>query len=282
MTADAPALDDFLDRVQADRAARNQGGPSLEGAEAVVCAALALLFPPFCSRGAGGGAVRVEAERFRDLVRDLVAPVAPVAPDRAEALADATLGALPALHAALVEDAQATAAGDPAAESVDEVVLAYPGFYAVAAYRLAHTLYRERVPLVPRLLTEYAHRETGVDIHPGAQIGRRFAVDHGTGVVIGETAVVGDDVRVFQGVTLGALTVDKGLANAKRHPTVEDGVVLYANATVLGGQTVVGAGSVVGGNVWLTRSVPPGSVVTHVAQLRTRDGRTEPVIEYHI
>ena len=276
MTADVlTGLDAFLDRVDRERAARDGHAPSLEGAEAVVCAALGLLFPAFC----GGGAARADAERFRGLVRALLAPVEP---ERAGRLADATLEALPALHAALVEDAEATAAGGPAASGADEVVLAYPGFYATAAYRLAHGLYRAGVPLVPRLLTEYAHRETGVDIHPGARIGRRFAVDHGTGVVIGETAVVGDGVRVFQGVTLGALTVDKALAGAKRHPTVEGGVVLYANATVLGGDTVVGAGSVIGGGVWLTRSVPPGSVVTHVAQVRTRDGRTEPVIEYHI
>ena len=277
MTAPPPALDRFLDRVEADRAARGRRGPTMDAAEAVLCAALGLLFPAFCD--GAGGAVRAEAERFVALTRDLLAPVAP---ERAATLADATLGALPALHAALVDDARATAAGDPAAESVDEVVLAYPGFYATAAYRLAHTLYREGVPLVPRLLTEVAHRETGVDIHPGARVGRRFAIDHGTGVVIGETAVVGDGVRLFQGVTLGALTVDKALAGAKRHPTVEDDVVLYANATVLGGDTVVGAGSVIGGSVWLTRSVPPGSVVTHVAQLKTRDGQTAPLIEYHI
>ena len=272
-----PALDSFLDRVEADRAAHGQRGPSMDGARAVLCAALGLLFPAFCE--GAGGAVRAEAERFVALVRDLLVPVVP---DRAGRLADATLGALPALWAALVDDAQATASGDPAAESLDEVILAYPGFYATAAYRLAHTLHRERVPLVPRLITEVAHRETGVDVHPGARIGRRFAIDHGTGVVIGETAIVGDGVRVFQGVTLGALTVDKALARVKRHPTVEDDVVLYANATVLGGDTVVGAGSVIGGGVWLTRSVPPGSVVTHLAQLKTRDGRTEPLIEYHI
>ncbi|MDT0630121.1 serine O-acetyltransferase EpsC [Rubrivirga litoralis] len=271
-------LDAFLDAAEAARAAYGPRAPSMAGAEAVVGAALALLFPAFCG-GAGGGAVRAEAERFERLVRALLAPVVP---DRAGRLAEATLGALPALHAVLLDDVEATWAGDPAAASVDEVVLAYPGFYATAAYRLAHTLYRERVPLVPRLLTEVAHRETGVDVHPGARIGRRFTIDHGTGVVVGETAVVGDDVRVFQGVTLGALSVDKGLARVKRHPTIEDGVVLYANATVLGGDTVVGAGSVVGGNVWLTRSVPPGSVVTHVAQLKTRDGHTEPLIEYHI
>ena len=267
--------DAFAADVEHRRRAYVQRGPSVERAEAVVRAVLALLFPAFAT----GGDVRAEIDRFRRLVRDLLAPVAPA---RAEALAEAALAALPDLCTVLREDAEATAAGDPAAESVDEVVLAYPGLYATAVHRFAHALYRERVPLVPRLLAEYAHRQTGVAIPPGARIGRRFAIDHGTGVVIGETAVIGDRVRLFQGVTLGALFVHKGLAQTKRHPTVEDDVVIYANATVLGGDTVIGAGSTIGGNVWLTRSVPPGSAVTHVAQLRTQDGRTQPMPEYVI
>ena len=265
----------FADDVAARRQAYVQRGPSVEHAEAVVRAALALLFPAY----AGEGDVRAEVERFERRLEGLLAPVVP---DRAQALARDTLAALPRLRDALAEDAEATAAGDPAATSVDEVILAYPGFYATAVYRLAHTLYRADVPLVPRLLAEFAHRQSGVDLHPGARIGRAFAIDHGTGVVVGETAVVGDRVRLFQGVTLGALLVDKRLARTKRHPTVEDDVVIYANATVLGGDTTVGAGSTIGGNVWLTRSVPPGSVVTHVAQLRTRDGRTQAMPEYVI
>src|SRR5690606_15379486 len=146
--------------------------------------------------------------------------------------------------------------------SVDEVILAYPGFLAIAIYRIAHVLYRAEVPLLPRLLTEYAHRETGIDIHAGARIGASFSIDHGTGVVIGETTVIGDRVRIFQGVTLGALSVNKELASTKRHPTIHDDVVIYANATILGGRTEVGARSIIGGNVWLTHSVPPESVVT--------------------
>ena len=273
--SDAFDPDAFADDVAARRQAYVQRGPSVEHAEAVVRAALALLFPAY----AGEGDVRAEVERFERRLEGLLAPVVP---DRAQALARDTLAALPRLRDALAEDAEATAAGDPAATSVDEVILAYPGFYATAVYRLAHTLYRADVPLVPRLLAEFAHRQSGVDLHPGARIGRAFAIDHGTGVVVGETAVVGDRVRLFQGVTLGALLVDKRLARTKRHPTVEDDVVIYANATVLGGDTTVGAGSTIGGNVWLTRSVPPGSVVTHVAQLRTRDGRTQAMPEYVI
>jgi serine O-acetyltransferase len=268
-------IDAFAEAVEAQRRAYVRCCPTADRAETLVEAALSLLFPQF----AAGRDARAEAERFRALVRDLLAPLVH---ERAGPLAQATLAALPGLRDALLEDAEATEAGDPAAESVEEVILAYPGWYATAVHRLAHTLYRARVPLVPRMLAEAAHRRTGVDIHPGARIGRRFSIDHGTGVVIGETAVVGDRVRVFQGVTLGALFVAKGLATTKRHPTIEDDVVLYANATVLGGDTVIGTGSTIGGNVWLTRSVPPGSVVTHVAQLRTQDGRTQPLPEYVI
>ena len=268
----------FVASVQAARRAYGRAGGLRAQADAAVEAALALLFPEFAA-GHDAAAAEADARRYLDLMAGLLRCTAP---DRADALARRSLAGLADLRDALVLDAQATYDGDPAAGSVEEVILAYPGFYATAVYRLAHALWREDVPLVPRLLTEHAHRETGVDVHPGARIGRAFAVDHGTGVVIGETAVIGDRVRVFQGVTLGALVVEKGLAETKRHPTVEDDVVLYANAIVLGGQTVVGAGSTIGGNVWLTRSVPPGSVVTHVAQIRTQDGRTAPLIEYHI
>ncbi len=268
----------FVAYVQAARRAYARPGGLRAQAEAAVETALALLFPEFAA-GHDAAAAEADARRFLHVMANLLHCAAP---DRADALARQSLSGLADLRDALLLDAQATYDGDPAAESVEEVILAYPGFYATAVYRLAHALWRESVPLVPRLLTEHAHRETGVDIHPGAQIGSRFAIDHGTGVVIGETAVVGDRVRVFQGVTLGALFVEKDLAQTKRHPTIEDGVVLYANAIVLGGDTTVGAGSVIGGNVWLTRSVPPGSVVTHVAQIRTQDGKTTPLIEYHI
>ena len=144
------------------------------------------------------------------------------------------------------------------------------GFQAMAAYRIAHALYRQGIPLVPRMIAELAHRRTGADIHPAATIGRSCCIDHGTGIVIGETAVIGDDVKLYQGVTLGALSVTKELAGTKRHPTIEDRVVIYANATVLGGDTVVGADSIIGGNVWLTHSVPPNSLVYHQSQVRVR------------
>ncbi len=165
------------------------------------------------------------------------------------------------VHELLLKDADAILHGDPAAVSATEVIRTYPGFYAIAVYRLAHEFYQLDVPLVPRILTEHAHSRTGIDIHPGASIGERFCIDHGTGVVIGETVVIGDEVKIYQGVTLGALSVRKELAQTKRHPTLQDRVVVYSGATILGGQTVIGHDSIIGGNVWLTKSVPPFSKV---------------------
>jgi serine O-acetyltransferase len=169
---------------------------------------------------------------------------------------------LPKLAEILDLDAQAALAGDPAAYSREEVIVTYPGFYAVCIHRLAHALHELHVPLLPRLMSEYAHEKTGIDIHPGAKIGESFFIDHGTGVVIGETAIIGKNVKIYQGVTLGALSVKKKLQSIKRHPTIEDDVVIYANSTILGGETIIGKGSVIGGNTWLVASVDAGSVVT--------------------
>jgi serine O-acetyltransferase len=208
----------------------------------------------------------------RDL-RRLVEPLTDA--PTAERVIAGFAAALPDVHARLVLDAEAICAGDPAAESVDEVIAAYPGFLAIAIHRIAHAIHHLGVPILPRLLAEVAHTRTGVDIHPGATIGRAFCIDHGTGIVVGETAVIGDDVKLYQGVTLGALSVAKSAAGTKRHPTIGDRVVIYAGATVLGGDTVVGEDSIVGGNVFLTSSVPPGSIVYQTSQFRirrTRDG----------
>jgi serine O-acetyltransferase len=171
------------------------------------------------------------------------------------------LEALPGLRERLMEDIEASFQGDPAAKSIEEVILAYPGLEAIVVHRIAHVFWQAELPLIPRMMSEYVHGKTGIDIHPGAVIGRRFFIDHGTGVVIGETAIIGDDVKLYQGVTLGALSVRKEEGNVKRHPTLEDGVTVYSGATILGGCTVVGRGSVIGGNVWLTHSVPAGSRV---------------------
>ena len=180
--------------------------------------------------------------------------------EQAAGKAAAFLQSLPHTRSLLLKDIQAAFEGDPAAKSFTEIVICYPGFFAVTVYRIAHTLQGLGIPLLPRMMTEYAHRLTGIDIHPGARIGEFFFIDHGTGVVIGETTVIGDRVRIYQGVTLGALSLPRDAGslyrNKKRHPTIEDDVIVYANATILGGDTTIGARSVIGGNVWITASVP--------------------------
>jgi serine O-acetyltransferase len=178
-------------------------------------------------------------------------------------LAKAFFEQLPELYRVLNTDIQAIFNGDPAAQSEFEVIRTYPGFYAISFYRLAHSLFKLDVPLIPRILTEYAHSKTGIDIHPAANIDEYFYIDHGTGIVIGETTHIGKHVKLYQGVTLGALSVAKSMADIKRHPTVEDNVVIYSGATILGGETIVGHDSVIGGNVWLTKSVEPYSTVYH-------------------
>ncbi|WP_458627737.1 serine O-acetyltransferase EpsC [Winogradskyella sp. PC D3.3] len=174
---------------------------------------------------------------------------------------------IPDLYASLKKDAEAIYNNDPAAQSIEEIYLAYPGFFAISIYRMARVFYQLNLPLIPRLMTEYAHRITGIDIHPGATIGASFFIDHGTGVVIGETTEIHHNVKIYQGVTLGALTVKKQHQNTKRHPKIEQHVTIYANATILGGDTIIGKNSVIGGNTWLTESVPENSIVTHNHQV---------------
>lgn len=170
---------------------------------------------------------------------------------------------IPELYRILKTDVKAILDGDPAAKTEFEVIRTYPGFYAISFYRIAHQLLIRNTPLIPRILTEYAHSKTGIDIHPAAEIGEYLYIDHGTGTVIGETAQIGHHVKLYQGVTLGALSVEKNMAGIKRHPTVKDYVVIYSGATILGGETVIGENSIIGGNVWLTKSVPADSVVYH-------------------
>jgi len=189
----------------------------------------------------------------------------------AKRVVNAIVPELPRLRLALVEDAAAAVAGDPAARCVADVILCYPGHYTVTVHRLAHILWNLGVPLLPRMMSEHAHRVTGIDIHPGAHIGAFFFIDHGTGVVVGETSIICDRVRIYQGVTLGGLSVPtsevESLRNGpKRHPTIEDNVIIYANATILGGNTVVGRGSIIEGNAWVVKSVPPNTRVTGTYQ----------------
>lgn len=191
-------------------------------------------------------------------------------PDNPQTLAYNFMQQLEKITELLYKDAKAIVEGDPAATNHDLVISTYPGFFSIAIYRIAHALYLMEIPYLPRFLTEFAHSKTGVDIHPGADIGEYFFIDHGTGIVIGETTIIGKNVKLYQGVTLGALSVDKGMAKIKRHPTIEDQVVIYAGATILGGNTVVGRYSIIGGNVWLTESVPVYSKVYHNPQIQVK------------
>ena len=181
-----------------------------------------------------------------------------------ESLCLAFLNRIPQVRAMVQTDLQAAFEGDPAAESMDEIIFSYPGLYAITVYRLAHALHSLGVPMIPRMMTEYAHNLTGIDIHPGAQIGEFFFIDHGTGIVIGETTVIGNHVKIYQGVTLGGLSTRGGqsLRGSKRHPTIEDDVTIYANASILGGETVIGKGSVIGASAFITSSIAPGTTVT--------------------
>jgi serine O-acetyltransferase len=186
---------------------------------------------------------------------------------------------LDSIRKVLLRDADFILESDPAATEQIEVITIYPGFFAIFCYRFANFLTKLSVPLFPRMITEYAHRVTGIDIHPGATIGIPFSIDHGTGIVIGETAHIGNRVKLYQGVTLGALSVNKSKASTKRHPTIEDNVILYAGCTILGGETIVGRNSVIGGNVWLTESIAPFSVVYHKSEIvvRNQNGYIEPI-----
>lgn len=212
--------------------------------------------------------------RWGRLQRDFVSIIKPLCKDLetcCERISESFFSEIPLIYARLMKDAVMYKNSDPAAHCPEEVIICYPGFYAVAIYRLSHLMYTLRIPVLPRVVAEYAHSQTGVDIHPGAQIGPDFYIDHGTGIVIGETAVIGRNVKLYQGVTLGATFVDKSLSGVRRHPTIGDNVIIYAGSTILGGNTIIGHDTVVGGNVWLTESVPPYSTVYHKPEVIIKD-----------
>ena len=267
----------FLEELRAERRAGDAPRPMRALAEEFAGRVLALLFPQFAHPSRSGVAgVDDEAAHVEALLR---AAITPMVRD-VDSVVATFLDQLPSVRASLQLDAAAILSGDPAAESLEEVIVAYPGFLATAVHRVAHELYVLHVPVFPRLLSEWSHRETGIDIHPGAVVGASFAIDHGTGVVIGETSIIGDRVRLYQGVTLGAHAVSKKLAHQKRHPTLGNDVVVYANATILGGTTVIGDGSIIGGNVWMTSSVPVRSVVQFSSRVEQRP--TDDGLEFHI
>lgn len=216
--------------------------------------------------------IRLEEEITKSLkyvcLREKECPV-DICKERAQKVTEEFLEHLPEIKKRLSGDIQAAYKGDPAATSLEEIILSYPCIYAIATYRIAHELYNGKVPLIPRMMTEHAHSLTGIDIHPGAKIGDNFFIDHGTGVVIGETSEIGKNVRIYQGVTLGGKSFPpeeiSNLRGKKRHPTIQDDVIIYSEATILGGETVIGKGSVIGGNVWITSSIPPNTTVTIAA-----------------
>ena len=198
--------------------------------------------------------------------------------EKTQAITDLFFEEVPVIYNTLLNDAAAILKFDPAAKSIEEVLMAYPGFFATAVYRFSHQLVLQGVHILPRVFAEYAHSKTGIDVHPGATIGEFFFIDHGTGIVIGETCIIGDNVKIYQGVTLGALSVNKDCAEIKRHPTIQDNVVIYSGATILGGDTVIGNDSVIGGNVWLTNSVLPFSIVYHKSEVSIRDKNPLPEV----
>ena len=232
---------------------------------------LSVLFPHFCEDSfRSPEAVKGELLGLAELVTLALSRQGETSRGKAEEAFSGLIEQLPALLEALLIDGEFIRDGDPAALDVDEVIAAYPGFQAIALYRIANFFLKQDIPVFARAITEYAHRMTGIDIHPGATIGSPFFIDHGTGIVVGESTVIGDRVKIYQGVTLGALSVEKSLASTKRHPTIEDDVVIYANATILGGKTKIGKKSIIGGNVWITESVPPHSRVYHKGELIIR------------
>jgi serine O-acetyltransferase len=274
------ATNTFLDHLQTQRSQYRYKLPSRPDAGRFIDQLMRLLFP--VTQDCRSISQHVE-ETYQNLHEQLVCLLYPLEKNlinSPEIVSERFFDQLPAIYDGLLFDAHAIADNDPAAIGIEEVVAVYPGFYAIAVYRIAHELLKQNVPLLPRMLTEYAHGQTGIDIHPGAQIGQSFFIDHGTGVVIGETTIIGDNVKIYQGVTLGATHVAKSMAQKKRHPTIENNVVIYANATILGGHTVVGHDSVIGGNVWLTSSVEAHSLVfnQHQTDVRLRSlDSAEPI-----
>ena len=247
--------------------------PSGSDTHAFVEKAINLLFPFRIERKCGIGELKQRLKELGDEICQLMFPLRRRMKMDPGLVCRKFMDRLPEVYELMMKDADAFMQFDPAAESIEEVILCYPGFFSIAVYRLAHELNVLGVPVLPRVMTEYAHGKTGVDIHPGAKIGDSFFIDHGTGTVIGETAVIGNQVKIYQGVTLGALFVRKSMANQKRHPTVEDNVIIYARSTILGGDTVIGHDTVIGGNVWLTESVAPFSVVYQKNHVEVRESK---------
>jgi len=272
-------ITDFLAQLQQYNQSACRAMPSKQGAQEFTDELINFLFPVCSGQNVSVGQAADTWQQLHHRLEQLLLPLQRHLNTSIESLIEGYFDGIPHIYQQLLKDAEAILRFDPAAHSLEEIIVAYPGFYSIMVYRLSHRLYNLRIPVLPRLISEYAHSRTGIDIHPGAKIGESFFIDHGTGVVVGETCEIGNNVKLYQGVTLGALSVEKSLAHTKRHPTIEDNVIIYAGSTVLGGQTIVGHDSVIGGNVWLTESVLPYSVVYHKSEVRVRNVShyTEPI-----
>jgi serine O-acetyltransferase len=256
--------------------------PPVESTQQFVDELVIFLFPLKGNRTVSLKSLQKELRRLRFRLSELLYPLHDDAEEEVTQVVETFFNRLPEIYEMLLSDAETFLNSDPSARGIEEVIMTFPGFYAISVYRIAHELQQLKIPLLPRIISEYIHGKTGIDIHPAAKIGSNFFIDHGTGVVIGETTEIGNNVKIYQGVTLGALYVERGLIDQKRHPSIQDDVIIYAGSTILGGKTVVGRGSVIGGNVWLTESVEPHSLVYHKPQIVIRDKKdfVEPINYY--
>jgi serine O-acetyltransferase len=250
--------------------------PSMAKAHAFADNMISFLFPVKRERKCTLPQINLNMSQLQLDLRDILTPMEKIIEGTVSTITEKFFKGLPSIYESLIKDARTFLNSDPAARSVESVILYYPGFYSISIYRLSHALYNLKIPFIPRIISEHAHSKTGIDIHPGAQIGENFFIDHGTGVVIGETATIGNNVKIYQGVTLGAMYVKKSMKGIKRHPTIEDNVIIYSGSTILGGETVVGHDTIIGGNVWLTKSVPSWSVVYHESKTIVRDNKKRP------
>jgi serine O-acetyltransferase len=253
--------------------------PPVESTQQFVDELVIFLFPLKGNRTVSLKSLQKELRRLRFRLSELLYPLHGDAEEEVTQVVESFFNRLPFVYKLLLDDANAFLDSDPSAKGIEEVIMSFPGFYAISVYRIAHELQMLNVPLLPRIMSEYIHGKTGIDIHPAALIGKNFFIDHGTGVVIGETTEIGDNVKIYQGVTLGAMFVERALRDQKRHPSIQDDVIIYAGSTILGGKTVIGRGSVIGGNVWLTESVEQHSMVYHKPQIVIRDKKdfVEPI-----
>jgi serine O-acetyltransferase len=249
--------------------------PSMTKAYAFTENLINFLFPFKIDRKCTLPQIELNLSQLQIDFKSLLGPLENTLESKINDIADDFFNQVPNIYKRLMDNAKHFLDFDPAARSVESIILYYPGFYAITVYRLSNVLSKLKIPFLPRMMSEYAHSKTGIEIHPAAEIGENFFIDHGTGIVIGETAEIGNNVKIYQGVTLGAIMVEKSMRGKKRHPTIEDNVIIYSGSSILGGDTIIGHDTVIGGNVWLTKSVPPYSVVYHESKAVIRDSKME-------